>query len=109
MGKINSRVAREKATVGLMIVLYCRAVHKSEELCSDCRALLDYAHYHLDNCRFGENKPVCRRCRIHCYQPEMRLRIKKVMRYAGTRLLFRHPVLAVSHFLDALKRPLTIE
>ena len=32
----------------------------------------------------------------------MRAQIKAVMRYAGWRMFFRHPVLALLHMLDAL-------
>ena len=33
----------------------------------------------------------------------MRTRIKEVMRYAGPRMLFRHPVLALLHHWDSLR------
>jgi hypothetical protein len=35
----------------------------------------------------------------------MRRRIRAVMRYAGPRILFRHPMLALRHMLDGLQRP----
>jgi hypothetical protein len=36
----------------------------------------------------------------------MREKIKEVMRYAGPRLIYRHPILAIRHLLDGLKRRL---
>ncbi len=36
----------------------------------------------------------------------MRERVRVVMRYAGPRMLFRHPILAVRHLLDE-RRPLS--
>ena len=34
----------------------------------------------------------------------MREKVKAVMRYAGPRMLDKHPVLAVFHLLDGLRR-----
>jgi hypothetical protein len=104
MQNTNSRVTREKATVAIMIALYCHNRHKSNRLCPECRELLDYARTRLDECRFQESKPTCARCRVHCYQPVMRERIKEVMRYAGPRLIFRHPIRTIRHLLDGLRR-----
>ena len=72
-------------------------------LCEQCASLLDYAFRKLDRCVFGADKPVCAKCPIHCYKPEMRERIQRVMRYAGPRMLLSHPVLAVGHLLDKRK------
>ena len=35
--------------------------------------------------------------RVHCYQPEMREKIRQVMRFAGSRMLLYHPALALWH------------
>jgi hypothetical protein len=35
----------------------------------------------------------------------MRERIRKVMRYAGPRMLYTHPVLALFHLFHSLKKP----
>ena len=48
-------------------------------------------------------KPTCAKCPIHCYKPAMREQIRDVMRYAGPRMLKRHPVLAIRHLLNGLK------
>ena len=98
-------MSREKRTIEAMIGLYCRDHHGTRDgLCNDCRELRDYAHARLDRCRFQENKPTCARCPVHCYKPAMRTRVAAVMRYAGPRMLRRHPVLALRHLLDGLKR-----
>jgi hypothetical protein len=96
-----ARIAREKRTVGAMIRLYCRANHgTSGELCEDCRGLSDYAMRRLECCRFGAEKPTCADCPVHCYKPAMRERVQMVMRFAGPRMLFRHPYLALMHLWD---------
>ena len=35
----------------------------------------------------------------HCYKPEMRERIRQVMRYSGPRMITKHPVAAIRHLL----------
>ena len=55
---------------------------------------------------FGPDKPVCSKCPVHCYRPELRERIRGVMRYAGPRMLYRHPVLALRHQWHAPNAPL---
>ena len=57
-------------------------------LCPECAALLDYALRRLDSCRFGNDKPSCRKCPVHCYRADMRERIRTVMRWAGPRMIF---------------------
>jgi hypothetical protein len=88
-----------------MIRLYCRDHHAPTEiLCPDCAALSAYASGRLARCVYGEGKPTCAHCPIHCYRPEMRARIREVMRYAGPRMLLHHPVMAIRHLLDGRRK-----
>ena len=98
----NKRIAEEKAIVEKMIRLYCKKHEKNAELCTSCRELLDYAHNRLHRCRFGTDKPTCKRCPIHCYRPEMKDKIRHVMRWAGPRMMVYHPLAAVRHLLREL-------
>lgn len=101
----GSRMAREVQTVEAMIALYCRAQHGSRgALCAECGELLDYARMRLDKCPYQEGKTTCARCPVHCYQPAMRTRVRAVMRYAGPRMLLRHPLLAMMHLIDGLRK-----
>jgi len=102
LGGPFSRRAREFKTIAAMLRMYCRAHHGSERaaLCPDCAQLHDYARRRLERCVFGETKPTCANCTVHCYKPAMRERVRVVMRWAGPRMLWRHPVLAVRHMLD---------
>ena len=60
----------------------------------------------LERCKYGPDKPKCEACTTHCYKPAMRDAIREVMRYAGPRMLVRHPVMALGHTVDGLmKRP----
>jgi len=100
----SSRMVREKKTVAAMIRLYCRGRHgPGDGLCPECASLEQYAMCRLDRCPFGEEKPTCAKCPIHCYKPEMRAKVKEVMRYAGPRMALRHPVLALLHQIDSLR------
>ena len=96
----HPRLTRENRTVDLMIRLYCRKQHAQTAPCPECRELQEYARLKLEKCPFRENKPTCAKCKVHCYKPEMRARIKKVMRFSGPRMLLYHPVLAIRHLLD---------
>lgn len=84
-----------------MIAVYCRGVHHtSGEPCRECDELLAYAERRIEKCPFHDDKPPCAKCPIHCYQPRIREQVKEVMRYAGPRMLWRHPIFALRHWLD---------
>lgn len=99
----RARLRREKKTIAAMIAIYCEDHHGGKPFCDECRELLDYALARLDRCRFGEDKPVCAQCAVHCYKPAMRQRVREVMRYAGPRMTLRHPVLATAHLVTSRK------
>ncbi len=83
-----------------MIGIYCRAHHGAAgSLCADCIELLAYAGERIAKCPFGIDKPVCNHCTVHCYRPALREEIQRVMRYAGPRMLRRHPLLAIRHLI----------
>jgi hypothetical protein len=97
-------MTREARTVEAMVRLYCRAQHESNgALCAECAGLLDYAHARLEKCPFGEDKTTCLKCPVHCYKADMRGKVRAVMRYAGPRMLYQHPILAILHLLDGLR------
>ena len=97
-----------------MIGMYCRDHdhvgrrpddRDDDALCRDCRELLAYAHRRLDACPFGDEKPTCADCPVHCYAPAKRERVREVMRHSGPRMLLRHPVLGVAHLVDGRRGP----
>lgn len=96
---------KEKKLIPVMIKKYCRGKHKTKgkEICAECSELTEYALFRLSKCPFKVNKKFCSFCKIHCYKPEMREKIKAVMKYAGPRMLFTHPIFAVSHVLQMIK------
>lgn len=96
---IGPKIRKEKATVEKMIHLYCEKKHNSSDnlLCTECQSLLQYSQQRLENCQFGEDKPTCRKCSVHCFRPTMRVEIRGVMRFSGPRLVFRAPVEWIKH------------
>jgi hypothetical protein len=88
----------ESETIKKMIMIYCRAVHGGGHgLCGECSDLLNYALQRIDKCFYGDQKPVCSKCEVHCYKPAMRNKIKDVMRYSGPRMLLKSPVLSLRY------------
>lgn len=98
-----TRIEREQKTVTQMIRLYCRHKEGNRDLCSDCQTLMEYACIRLSKCPFGENKTSCRKCTVHCYRPDMKERIRSVMRYAGPRMIIYHPVAAIRHLITEVR------
>jgi Nitrous oxide-stimulated promoter len=103
-----ARRARELKTINVMLRMYCCAhAHSSVQgaaLCASCSELQEYASRRLERCVFGDAKPTCTNCLVHCYSPDMREQVRVVMRWAGPRMLFRHPILGILHIIDG-KRP----
>ena len=122
---------REQEIVSQMIALYCKGNHSTHrsaslrergdemqrvregaalrerdsgerrDLCPECAELEAYAHARSERCPFMEEKTFCSNCTVHCYRPEMRERIRTVMRYAGPRMIFHHPVMAIRHMIES--------
>jgi len=97
---LKPRLARELKTIRSMLRTYCRDHHGGVTLCTECETLLAYAEKRLAGCPYGEDKPTCTNCQIHCYGPAQREQVRQVMRYAGARMLLRHPYLALTHLAD---------
>ncbi|EKO3829485.1 nitrous oxide-stimulated promoter family protein [Vibrio harveyi] len=94
------KLATEFKTVKAMVEVYCKDHHGTKgELCAECRELLEYAEVRLDRCPYGEDKPTCNKCSIHCYKPEPKEQMRLVMRYSGPRMLLKHPILAIRHLV----------
>ena len=105
MDPSKSRLEREKNTIRTMIKMYCKKSHEPEaEFCQECAELLEYTEKRLKFCSFGEDKPTCAKCPIHCYKSDMREKIRKIMRYAGPRMIYTHPIMGFRHLFKKLKK-----
>lgn len=104
--KIDEKRKKEQMVVREMIMLYCRKNHSSYQkgkMCPECGELLTYAQERSEHCPFMEHKTFCSNCKVHCYKPAMREKIRKVMRFSGPRMLLYHPVLAIWHVVCSMK------
>lgn len=91
----------EKKTVLAMIDLYY-ASHFDGKTDTERADLKAYVAERLGKCPYQEDKPTCKNCTIHCYEPHMRNKIREVMRYSGPRMLLHKPFLALRHLLHSL-------
>lgn len=96
----GKRIQREIKTIEKMILIYEKSHPATIDFPDQYQQLYKYAINRLEKCRYGENKPACKQCPIHCYQPKMREQMKVVMRWSGPKMLLRHPILAIRHLLD---------
>lgn len=98
---VATKREKEKELVSQMIALYCRKQHGNKRgLCAGCAELDSYARQRSDKCPFMETKTFCSNCKVHCYKPVMREKIREVMRFSGPRMIFSHPVTAVRHVIE---------
>lgn len=108
---VAAKREREKRMVSEMIELFCRKNHgcRADGLCPACAELEAYARARSEKCPFMEGKTFCSNCRVHCYKPEMREKIREVMRFSGPRMIFHHPVAAVRHVIETKAEKRRIE
>jgi hypothetical protein len=99
------QLEREERTIRLMVSLYCRGHrHSKSGICGECGELSGYLAERFALCPYrAGGKPACGLCRSNCFSGEMHRRFRAIMRYAGPRMLVRHPLLTLAHLLDALR------
>ena len=98
------KLTTEQKTIAAMLKIYCHHHHNTgKQLCDECESLYYYASERLEKCPFGSDKPTCQSCTIHCYKLDRREQARIVMRYAGPRILWRHPILAIKHLIKNRK------
>lgn len=103
--KLELKRKREQNMVNQMIRIYCKKNHKDQSadgLCEECKALLEYSKKRSERCPFMETKTFCNNCTVHCYSPEMKEKIRNVMRFSGPRMLIYHPVTCIWHGITGI-------
>ena len=105
---VTPRLRREYRTMECMVEIWCADHHgaaaKQSGTCQECRDFLDYAARRLEKCPYGEAKPTCAKCPIHCYKRAQREHAREIMRYAGPRMTLRHPWLSLMHLVDKVRK-----
>ncbi|MGB9731750.1 MULTISPECIES: nitrous oxide-stimulated promoter family protein [Calditerrivibrio] len=102
--KKEKRIKKDAKTLRTFIKIYCREYHlkngipeDGDGLCRECLELLQYALKRDEKCPL-DPKPKCKDCKIHCYKPEMRLKIKEVMKFSGIYLIKRGRIDYIFHY-----------
>lgn len=82
--KKEIRVARDAKVLKAFIGVYCHKKHGTAVggLCPDCSTVLEYALRRNEKCPL-DPKPKCKDCQTHCYKPEMRQKIREIMKFSG--------------------------
>lgn len=88
----------ERAALGQGSETVERCRLSSLRVCPGCRAFLLYAMERRLRCPLDE-KPSCKHCRIHCYRPGHREKVREIMRYSGKRLILRGRLDLLWHYL----------
>ncbi|MCL1063268.1 nitrous oxide-stimulated promoter family protein [Shewanella benthica] len=100
---LSGKLLREYQTIAAMVEIYCKAhKHNAKPVseCQECQDFLVYAHTKLDRCPYGQDKPTCNKCPVHCYKPLMKEKAREIMVFAGPRMLLPHPIMAIRHLLS---------
>ncbi|MFH0850665.1 MAG: nitrous oxide-stimulated promoter family protein [Candidatus Bathyarchaeota archaeon] len=108
---VMGTIEKDSRVLAKFIEVYCRTKHRDADktvheydpvirpaLCPDCHELLSYSIRRRELCP-QDPKPTCKNCEIHCYRPEMRTRIRGVMRHSGMHMILRGRVDWVLHYL----------
>lgn len=113
---LSGKLLYEFNTMCAMAEIYCHKHHQIRlqktpdhqcsaipSLCPDCVEILEYAEKRLDRCPYGQHKPTCNKCPVHCYKPHMKQKVREIMIYSGPRMLIPHPIMAIKHLLAEQK------
>ena len=105
MDKLTGKLKREHQSLVRMTAIYCKGQHNhSDGLCDNCTDLMDYSADRLAKCPYGQAKPNCNKCPIYCYKKPSREFVRRIMRYSGPRMLIHHPIDALRHTLNKLRK-----
>ncbi len=102
---LDKKRADEKLLVSEMIALYCRKQHGTPKVpyarsAGSC-TIMRLAR--IEKCPFMETKTFCSACKVHCYKPEMREKIRTVDALGGPAYAAGAPVLSIRHVAVTLK------
>ena len=95
-------LAKEQEIIDLMISIHCKGMKHERingRLCAECAELQEYTVERNRQCPFllTQTKTFCQFCEAHCYASKQREAIRVAMRYAGPRMFWHRPVIAVKH------------
>ena len=105
--RLDSKKEKDLRVLADFVSIFCRENHPDGEkslfivmderlhhslgggdmvLCPDCRKLLNHGIAKRLQCPY-DPKPMCKKCRTHCYAPGYRERMREVMKFSGLYLV----------------------
>lgn len=98
MKDLDKKRQKEMESMRLILDIYEKGHPEERE---EIEAIRKYSMERIQKCPKMATKTYCSNCEIHCYRAEFREKVRKIMRYAGPRLLLKKPSFVIDH---ALKR-----
>lgn len=114
---LTARELKDLAILARFTAVFCRCHHSAERrpietagsplaqlslqkfpVCDECREFLRYAFDRRLRCPLAE-KPSCKHCRVHCYRPGHREKVREIMRFSGQYLIRRGRLDLLWHYL----------
>ncbi len=105
--ELSRKERKDLKVLALFTSVYCRAHHQGaripldleaaglpdlglarRDFCPECGDFLIYAMTRRVKCPL-DPKPTCKHCRVHCYRPGHREKVREIMRFSGKYLMRR--------------------
>jgi len=117
--ELDGKKIKDLKVLCTFICIFCRENHQTEDrtvfsykadgwrqvmgdkelvLCQDCSGLLKHGIAKLLLCPY-DPKPMCKKCKTHCYAPGYREKVRKVMRFSGSYLIRHGRLDLIFHYL----------
>ncbi len=100
----SKRIKKDAKILRQFISVYCRENHLKKGVeeykdgyCKECYDLLQYSLKRNENCPL-DPKPQCKHCKVHCYAPKKRAKIKEIMRFSGIYMIKHGRLDMVFHY-----------
>jgi hypothetical protein len=112
METVTKQQKKDIRLIGKFVEVYCNCKHCDAEMssfvlpagldsrmvCQECASFLEYAITKRLNCPLEAEKPSCKHCRIHCYTPQQREKVREIMSYSGRKLMLQGRLDYVWHY-----------
>ena len=112
--ELTARERKDLKVLARFTAVYCRTHHagakapalavaalvpgcERDRLCPECADFLAYAVARRIKCPL-DPKPTCKHCRIHCYRPGHREKVREIMRFSGRYLILHGRIDLLWHY-----------
>ena len=92
-------------------VLPQKPPHSQADCVAECAALDSLCHGRgVEQVPvYGDQDLLLQLLSVHCYKPDMREKIREIMRFSGPRMIFHHPMTAITHVIETKKEKKRLE